>query len=104
MPEEFDGMYKGYKPSTHRHHAMVDESSFVSDVPTAWDWRKKGAVTPVKDQGQCGSCWAFSATEGVESAWILAKQKVLVLAPQEVVDCDTVDTGCNGGDLPTGKL
>jgi len=66
-------------------------------APATWDWRQKNAVTPVKDQGQCGSCWAFSATETIESVWILAGKKTEILAPQQIVDCDTQDQGCNGG-------
>jgi len=72
------------------------------NVPTSYDWRDHAAVTPVKDQGQCGSCWAFSATEAIESAWILkghATPSTINLAPQQIVDCDTIDgvQGCNGG-------
>jgi cathepsin F len=72
------------------------------NVPTSYDWRDHGAVTPVKDQGQCGSCWAFSATEAIESAWILkghATASTVDLAPQQIVDCDTIEgvQGCNGG-------
>jgi len=71
-------------------------------APATFDWRDKDAVTPVKDQGQCGSCWAFSATEATESAWILkghATPSTIDLSPQQIVDCDTIDgvQGCNGG-------
>jgi len=54
----------------------------------------------VKDQGQCGSCFAFSATEALESAWVLAGNSPIVFAPQQVVSCDRVgqDNGCNGGN------
>jgi len=71
------------------------------DAPDYFDWREKGAVTPVKDQEACGSCWAFSATEAVESAWILAGKAnngSVNLAPQQIVDCDTTSDGCNGGE------
>jgi len=64
---------------------------------TPIDWVAKGKTTPVKDQGQCGSCWAFSATETVESALLMAGVKVSPLAPQEIVDCDSADQGCGGG-------
>jgi len=70
--------------------------------PSTFDWRDKNAVTAVKDQGQCGSCWAFSASEAIESAWILkghATKSSINLSPQQIVDCDTIDgvQGCNGG-------
>jgi len=69
------------------------------------DWRTKNAVTPVKDQGDCGSCWAFSAVQTVESAYLLKHTSVsadnFLLSEQEVVSCDTSDAGCNGGDLPS---
>jgi C1A family cysteine protease len=73
-----------------------------ASVPATFDWRDHDAVTPVKDQGQCGSCWAFSASEAIESAWILkghATTSSINLSPQQIVDCDTIDgvEGCNGG-------
>jgi len=68
-------------------------------APATFDWRSTNKVTAVKDQGQCGSCWAFSATEAIESAWIISghANTSINLSPQQIVDCDTVDGGCNGG-------
>jgi len=91
------------------HHEKPELSSelpvrTVTAVPSTFDWRDKGAVTAVKDQEQCGSCWAFSATENIESMWILAGKGTnssVDLAPQQIVDCDTVDEGCEGGDTIT---
>jgi len=66
---------------------------------SAIDWVAAGKTTAVKNQEQCGSCWAFSATETVESANLMAgKSSVPNLSPQEIVDCDSADDGCNGGD------
>ena len=66
------------------------------------DWRDvKDVVTPVKNQGQCGSCWAFSATEAVESAYVIAGNKQVIMSPQELVDCAKGfirnNHGCKGG-------
>jgi len=69
----------------------------VPNLPTSFDWSSKGAVTPVKNQGQCGSCWDFSATETIESVCYLAGYPLTALSEQQIVDCDTTDSGCNGG-------
>ena len=62
------------------------------------DWRTKGVLTPVKDQGSCGSCWAFSATGAIEAAWAIAKGKVVSLSEQQLVSCSLeVNQGCDGG-------
>lgn len=84
-----------------RHHAKLSNA-----LPVNFDWRapdrnRPAAITPIKDQGQCGSCWAFSSTEEVESMWILSGHSEAILAPQQLVDCDMVDLGCNGGQTET---
>jgi cysteine peptidase B len=68
-------------------------------APTSFDWRSRNppVVTPVYNQGQCGSCWAFSATENIESRWALAGHTLTELSMQQIVDCDTTDAGCGGG-------
>jgi C1A family cysteine protease len=100
--EEFRATHLGFVPYLHKNKRNVPVKKPRSMVaPTSFDWRTKGAVTPVKDQGQCGSCWAFSATEEIESMWFLSNGTLPVLSPQQVTSCDKTDGGCNGGDTPT---
>jgi cathepsin F len=61
------------------------------------DWVSLGKVTAVKNQGQCGSCWAFTAVGEMESQLLMKGRGVFSLSPQQLVDCDPFDTGCNGG-------
>jgi cathepsin F len=106
--EEFAGQYLMPRTVFAERRArmaqapVVDLTSFGAPLPTTFDWRNNGSVlTPVKNQEQCGSCWAFSTTENIESVWALAGNKLVSLAPQQIVDCDTTDDGCNGGDTTT---
>ena len=68
--------------------------------PTPIDWVAKGAVTGIKDQGICGSCWSFSATGSVEGQNFIQNNKLVSLSEQELMDCDTheLDHGCHGGE------
>jgi C1A family cysteine protease len=71
--------------------------------PNNYDWGTAGVVTPVYNQGQCGSCWAFSATETIESYFAVGGGQLTQLSMEQIVDCDTSgqDQGCNGG-FPSG--
>jgi len=98
--EEFKAMYLTYKPREHTG-PVVDFVKLGQSIAADVDWRTKNAVTPVKDQGQCGSCWAFSATEAIESYNFLAGKPLIALSPQQINSCDKVDQGCNGGNSET---
>lgn len=95
-------MYLGYKKSDIEE---VEEIEFdeTEELEASVDWKKKGAVAGVKDQGNCGSCWAFSTVAGVEGANEIKTGKMTTFSEQQLVDCATKsygNYGCDGGDLP----
>jgi cathepsin L len=92
--EEFVSIYNGMNVSK-----TYEATNFPVTAPSSVDWRSKGAVTGVKNQGQCGSCWSFSTTGSVEGATFLSTGKLVSLSEQNLVDCSTAqgNDGCNGG-------
>jgi len=99
--DEFAATRLGYRRAAVRPHAPVLALEANLSAVSAVDWRQRGAVTPVKDQGECGSCWAFSATEEIESALFMSTGQLKQLSTQQVISCDKKDDGCDGGDTVT---
>jgi len=97
--DEFAAQYLGYKPSAIQHKLLKTVAPApTTSLPASFDWRDHGAVTPVKNQGQCGSCWSFSTTGNVEGVNFLATGNLVSLSEQELVACETTDQGCGGGN------
>jgi cathepsin L len=96
--EEFRAVMNGFKAPSDKPTAPVYQAP-VGDIPASVDWRTKGYVTEVKDQGQCGSCWAFSATGGLEGQHFKKAGKLVSLSEQNLVDCSWKqgNQGCGGG-------
>ncbi|KAK8741885.1 hypothetical protein OTU49_002444, partial [Cherax quadricarinatus] len=98
--EEFNAVMKGYKRGTHTEPHTVYQVKEDAPRAATVDWRTEGAVTGVKDQGQCGSCWSFSATGSLEAQHYFATGKLISLSEQQLVDCAGglyFNQGCNGG-------
>nr|AAD28477.1 papain-like cysteine protease [Sandersonia aurantiaca] len=104
--QEFRAKYAGSKVHHHRtmkgsRHGSGSGAKFMYEnavAPPSIDWRERGAVAAVKNQGQCGSCWAFSAIAAVEGINQIVTKELVPLSEQELIDCDTdQNQGCSGG-------
>jgi cathepsin F len=98
-PEDFKKR-NGYRATQGATQAPLLDTS---NLDSSYDWRDHGAVNPIKDQGQCGSCWAFSTVANIEGVGAVETGKLLDLSEQQLVDCDSADSGCNGG-LPSNAF
>jgi C1A family cysteine protease len=102
--EEYKKML-GFRPNLSETLVGVESlNGKLSDLPDSIDWAAKGVVTPIKNQGTCGSCWAFSTTGSIESAYWIKNGSEVLLSEQQLVDCSISygNNGCGGGLVEYG--
>jgi len=91
----------GYIPTTEKTTDLVHSADPNEVLASTVNWVNAGAVTPVKDQAQCGSCWSFSTTGAIEGMYQIATGNLISRSEQELVSCDKYSFGCNGGNYST---
>jgi C1A family cysteine protease len=89
----------GYIPSAKKTSLGAFRAPAGFEAPDSVDWTAKGAVTPVKNQAQCGSCWSFSTTGALEGASVIAGRPLTSLSEQNILDCDKGGNKCQGGSM-----
>ena len=101
--EEFESTYLGYKPQNVSKLVTTlgrfHYDGGIKDLPSDWDWSESSVevITLVKNQGQCGSCWALSMTDALEGVLAVGNGWTQTMFEQQILDCNTWGSGCQGG-------
>lgn len=90
-------MFLGVRISNVKDTRAITIQTKKSSVPNSYDWREHNVVNPIKNQGQCGSCWAFSTITSSESGYAIKTGTLLTFSEQNLIDCASNCNGCNGG-------
>jgi len=98
-PTEFEQLHlmKSKMPPRSRSADTIPKPQQTEILPATWDWRTKGDVGPVENQGQCGGSWVFSLLETLASTCSIAGWSLLEFSAQQLIDCDSSNSGCSGG-------
>jgi len=103
--EEYRTKLLSFKSSDKAHASLIEAPDYQGPLPKTVDWRNKGAVSEIKDQGDCGSCWAFSTSGCLEGLYAIKNTKMKDLSEQNLLDCSWGhpydNEGCDGGDMRT---
>jgi cathepsin L len=103
--EEFKATYLTLQTDTPaRPRSSSENEADIELTAGDIDWRNLGAVTPIKDQGHCGSCWSFSSTGGLEGLNRITTGVLKSFSEQQLVDCVTTNNGCHGGQMRRALL
>ena len=93
--------YPGFRTSSTKSCSSIEKNYGRMRQPASLDWRNKSVITPVKNQGTCGSCWSFSATGALESVWAIYSGSLESFSEQQLIDCSTSygNNACQGGEM-----
>jgi len=94
---EFNKIKNGLKIDNSFEKEEIYNNQDIQNIPDSIDWRNIGIVSAVENEEQCGSCWAFAAVGVIESRYALKIGKLINLSVQELIDCENLDNGCEGG-------
>lgn len=96
---DFKKIQEEKEKSNSKKPRNLQQGRILTELPKSFDWRELGKVSSVKEQGECGVCWAFTSAANLESLYAIKYNKILDLSEEQLLDCDQVNNGCDGGNM-----